>query len=182
MNKLIQSKYFVNKRVESDLKVKFLQPFAKHNLQKFIRLNKNFNPHHVKFFYCNLELTTAGLVSKFKNRVVKFNYIDFATHFGLKSVGMDVCVSKSSQYERIFFVQSISKYVFGDRLDMANFHISQVKFEMRILHWIIVKVFYRKPSKWGKVDDFNFYLMWDIFWVQYWLMSLVMTMCHIDLG
>lgn len=45
---------------------------------------------------------------------------------------------------------------------MSNFPISQVKFNMQILHWITVKVFYRKPKNWGKLDEFNLYLMWDL--------------------
>lgn len=54
LNKPIESEYYVDKRVESNLKVKFLQPFSKHKLMKFIRLNKKSNPHHVKSFYYNL--------------------------------------------------------------------------------------------------------------------------------
>lgn len=75
---------------------------------------------------------------------------------------MNVCVAKSLDYDRISFVQSISKSVFYDRLDMANFHTSQVKFEMIILHWIIVKIFYQKPYNWARADDFDMYLMWEI--------------------
>lgn len=170
---LIELEYFVDKSVESDLKVKFLQSFSKHMLLKFIGFNKKFNPHHVKAFYCNLELTHTVLVCKFKDRIIKFEYIYFNAHFGLKFVGMNVCVVKSLDYDRISFVQSILKSVFGDRLDMDNFHISQVKLEMRTIHWIIVKIFYPKPRNWARTDDFNLYLKWallhcnDINWVKF---------------
>lgn len=80
---------------------------------KFIGLNKKFNPRHVKAFYYNLQLPHVSLVSKFKDRVVKFDYTYFIVHFNLKSVGMDVCVTKSLQYGRISFVQYISKSDFG---------------------------------------------------------------------
>lgn len=38
-------------------------------------------------------------------------------------------------------------------------HIRQVKFEMRILHWIVMKVCYRKPQNWARADDQDLYLM-----------------------
>lgn len=85
---------------------------------------------------------------------------------------MGVTVARSLDYDRFSFVQSISMYVF-DHIGMVNLHISQVKFDMQILHWIIVKVFYRKPKNWARDDDFDLYLMWELLsgkgfdWVEF---------------
>lgn len=70
---------------------------------------------------------------------------DFEHHFGLESKGNAICISNAPNFVWEDFVKSISKSVYKDYLDMANFQISQVKFEMRILHWIIVKIFCRTP-------------------------------------
>lgn len=58
------------------------------------------------------------------------------------------------------FFQSISNFIFKDCLDLANFKISNVKFEMKILHWIVVKVLFRKPYNWVRINDHDLYLMW----------------------
>lgn len=79
---------------------------------KFIGLNKRFNPYHFKAFFYNLERATDGIKSRFKDHVVKFGYSDFIKHFGLKYEGSSLTVTKSSEYDRVLFVQSISKYVF----------------------------------------------------------------------
>lgn len=123
LNKPIEHEYYVDKTAEVDLRVKFLKPFSNHKLMNFICLNKKFNPHHVNTFYCNIELTTTRMESRFKDRVVKFGYHDFTTHFGLKIDRMSISISKALEYDRISFVQSISKYVFY-HLGMDNFHIS----------------------------------------------------------
>lgn len=57
-------------------------------------------------------------------------------------------------------LKSISKSVYRDRLDIENFHISRVKFQIRILHSIFVKVLYRKPRNWERADGQDLYLMW----------------------
>lgn len=43
---------------------------------------------------------------------------------------------------------------------MGNFHICQVKFEIRILHWIAVKILFQKTHNWEIVDDHDLYMMW----------------------
>lgn len=40
LNKPIEPDYYVNKSAKVDLRVKFLQPFAEHDLLRFIGLNK----------------------------------------------------------------------------------------------------------------------------------------------
>lgn len=104
--------------------MKFIQPFAKYSFLKFIGLDEIFNPDHVNAFYYNPKLDPTSLTSKFKDRVIKFDYNDFTAHFDFKYVGMNACVAKSSQYDKTSFVQSISKSIFGDHLDMTNFHMS----------------------------------------------------------
>lgn len=81
----------------------------------------------------------------FHNQSIKHTLKDFDTHFELLSKGNEVCISSAPSFVKFDLVKSISKSVIGDRLDMTNFHIRQVKFEIRILHWIVVKVLYKKP-------------------------------------
>lgn len=96
MNKLIELEYNVDKTSEVELRAKFLKLFANQKLLKFIGLNKKCNLDHVKAFYCNLELTTIGFETRFKDRVVKFGYLDFTTYFDLKSEGSSLVVARST--------------------------------------------------------------------------------------
>lgn len=88
--KPVDPEYFVNATTEVELKTKFLKPFANNNLLKFIGMKRKYNPDYVKAFYFNLELTSVGLESRFKNKVVKFDYFDFTKYFGLKYKGSNV--------------------------------------------------------------------------------------------
>lgn len=97
---------------------------------------------------------------QFHNKLIKFTSKDFDTPFGLWVKGSDVCISKALKFVKFDLVKHISKFVLGDSLEMKNFHISQVKFEMRILHWIVLKLLYRKPCNWARADDPYLYLMW----------------------
>ena len=72
-----------------------------------------------------------------------------------------VSVVRLSKYDRISFVLSISKYI-CENPAMSNFGISQVKFDMRQLHWIIVKILYRKPKIWGRANYVEFYWIWAL--------------------
>lgn len=45
-------------------------------------------------------------------------------------------------------------------MDTVNFSISQMNCEMRILHWVNVKILYRKPRNWDRDDKQDLYLMW----------------------
>ncbi|KAI5439982.1 hypothetical protein KIW84_025369 [Lathyrus oleraceus] len=102
-----------------------------------------------------------ALCPKFKDKVIKFNYMEFKKYFGLTFGGSDMDVGRSSDYDRISFILSISKSV-CENPAMSNFGISKVKFDMRLLHWIIVKILYRKPTNWGIVDDNDLYLTWEL--------------------
>lgn len=33
---------------------------------------------------------------------------------------------------------------------------------MQIIHWIIFMLLYKKPRNWGRYDDNDLYLMWDL--------------------
>lgn len=104
MNKPIGLEYYVDKSAEIDLRSKFYKPFDNHKLPKFIGSNKKFNPDLVKAFYCKLEQTPGGIESRFKDRVVKFNYLDFNTYFNLKLEGPSIDVARSPEYDRTSFV------------------------------------------------------------------------------
>lgn len=93
---------------------------------------------------------------------------------------MNVCVENSLDYDRISFAQLISKFIFGDSLDMDNFHISQVKFKMSILNWIIIKIFYQKPQNWVRANDFDSYLMQELLFCKYinWVKFIIYRIFH----
>lgn len=92
--KLNDPEYFVDAASEAELKAKFLKPFAENDLLKLIGMKKIYNPDYVKALYYNLELTIAGLESRFKNKVVKFDYSDFNKYFGLSYGGSDMSITK----------------------------------------------------------------------------------------
>lgn len=138
----------------------FLKPFGNHKLLKFIRLNRKFNPDHVKSFYCNLKVSSTCLECNFCNKVSKFTLDDFKYYLGLESKENDACISNLIDFVRENFVKFISKSVYKDFLGMENFHISQVKFEMRIIHWIVMKIIYWKPHNSERDGDLDLNLMW----------------------
>ncbi|KAL5074230.1 hypothetical protein RYX36_013214, partial [Vicia faba] len=131
LKQTIESGYFVNQVFETKLGIKFLAPLEKHKFLKFQSLNKKFDPDLIRAFYCNLT-----------------------------PKGDEICITSSPDFAKIDSVKNISKSVFGDNLDMANFNISQMKLEMIILHWIIVKLLYMNPLNWESADDHDLYLMW----------------------
>lgn len=139
-----------------------MKPFVDHKILKFVKLSKKYNPDYVIAFYCNLVRTPGGIKSRFKNKVVRFHYTDFTKYLGLTSFYQSVTGVKMTKYDRVSFVISISKFVV-ENLGMSNFPIGQVKFNMRILHQIFVKVFYMKPKNWGRDDEFYLYIMWVLF-------------------
>ncbi|CAI8612604.1 unnamed protein product [Vicia faba] len=75
----------------------------------FIGLNKKFNPNNVKHFYCNLVKNIGGTESRFKDKIIRFNYMDFTKYFGMKFEGPNMSVVRSIEYDRIYFVLSYSK-------------------------------------------------------------------------
>lgn len=107
--KLVDPEYYVDLSAEVELRAKFLKPFGDHNLLKFTGMKKKYNPNYVKAFYYNLELTTVGLESRFKDKIVKFDCSDFTKYFGLSYTGSDMSIKKCSRYDKIPFVLSISK-------------------------------------------------------------------------
>ncbi|KAL5078236.1 hypothetical protein RYX36_017220, partial [Vicia faba] len=72
--------------------------------------------------------------------------------------GANVSV-RFSDYDRVPYVLNISKF-FCENPAMSNFGIGQVKFDMRLLHLIIVKIIYKKTMNLGSVNDNDIYLMW----------------------
>lgn len=99
----------------------FLKPFENHNLMKFLSLSKQLNPNHVKEFLCNSHFTREGLECKFHGRLVYFTHADFLEHLGLEFKG------KALWFRNSEFVEFISKYIFKNLLDSANFSIIQMK-------------------------------------------------------
>lgn len=114
------------------MRAKFLKSFAKEKLLKFIGMNKKYKPDYVKSFYYNLVLTPAGLASRFKDKIIKFTYSDFTKHLDLVSGGADISM-RFPDYDRICYVLSILKSV-CENPSKSNFGISQVKFDMCLLH------------------------------------------------
>lgn len=165
LNKTVESEYFVNKLVKSEIIIKFLEPLGEHRLLKFVSLNGKFNLNHVNLFYCNLKVTSDGLECPFRDQLIKFTLEDFKNHFGLLSKGDEVCISNAPVFVKFDFVKSIYKFVLQDCPNLANFHISQVKIEMIILHCIIMKVLYKNPWNWERADDHDLYLMtsWQVY-------------------
>ena len=111
MNKPIDLEYYVDSYAEVELRAKILKPFPFHHMLKFIGLNKKYNQDYVKVFYYNLVQTLDGLESRFKDKVIKFNYMDFSKYIGLTFGGYDIAIARSYDYDRISFVLSISKFV-----------------------------------------------------------------------
>lgn len=157
--KLVSPEYYVNSSTEAELKTKFLKPFADNNLLTIIRMSRKHNPDYVNAFYCNLELTSASLQSRFKDKIMKFNYSDFITYFGMKSEGTNVSNSKGKYYVKVSFVLDISKFV-REHMEMLNLRIGQIKFGMRLIHWVFVKFFPRKLGNSSRADDIGLLLMW----------------------
>lgn len=145
LNKPIEFEYFVNKLVETELGEKFIAPLEEHSMLKFLSLNKKFDMDLIKTFYCNLIVASDGLECQFNNKMIKFTKKHFDTHFGVWSKENKFYFSNAPNFVKIDMVKSITKSDFSDRLDMENFNIRQIKFEMRTLHWIIVKMLYMKP-------------------------------------
>lgn len=130
--KLVDPEYFVDSTTEVELRTNFLKPFADNHILKFIVMKRKYNPDYAKSFYCNLEITHAGLESRFKNKVVKFDYYDFHMYFGMSYNGSDMSIAKGYDYDTVYFLMSISKFV-CENIDMSNLQISQVKFDIRLL-------------------------------------------------
>lgn len=53
-------------------------------------------------------------------------------------------IDRSPDYDKVLYVLSIYKSMF-ENMGISNIPISQVRFDMHILHWIIIKILYRKP-------------------------------------
>lgn len=67
-------------------------------------------------------------------------------------------VDRSPDYDKVHYVLSIYKSM-SENMGISNFPISQVRFDMHTLYWIIIKILYRKPQNQGSVDDNDLYLM-----------------------
>lgn len=133
LNKPMEVEYYMDRNGESKVKLKFLKSFENLNLMKFIGLDKKFNMYHVKVFYINLKLYKMGLECKFHDMHIKFTLEDFKHHFGIESKGNEVCILSAANFVTEEIVKFISKST-RSCLDLANFQIIQVNFEMCILY------------------------------------------------
>lgn len=91
-----------------------------------------------------------GLGCPFHGKLVKFHFEDFKNNFELENKGMEMCMSNASGFNRTEFVNMISKSAYKDYLNTSNFQVSQMKCEMCLLHWVMVKTLYKKNYKLGK--------------------------------
>ncbi|KAL5099949.1 hypothetical protein RYX36_004276 [Vicia faba] len=72
LNKPIESEYYVDKIVESKLKLKlkFIKHFENHKLLQYIGLNKKYNQHYLKEFNCNLKLADTKFEIKLQDKIL----------------------------------------------------------------------------------------------------------------
>ncbi|KAL5076143.1 hypothetical protein RYX36_015127 [Vicia faba] len=125
LNKPADLEYYVDASVEVELKANFLKSFFNHNLLKFIGINKKYNHDYVKAFYCNLLKTSSGIENRFKDKIIRFNFMDFNKYLGLTSNNLSVFAARLPGHDIVQFVLSISKFI-CDNLAISNFNISQV--------------------------------------------------------
>lgn len=93
LNKTIKPKYYMDKVVEKEIDIYFLQSFENHKLLKIIYLHINFNLNHVKAFYCHMEALSTSIHCQLSGMLIKFGIEDFKNVFGLENKKMEVCVS-----------------------------------------------------------------------------------------
>lgn len=78
-----------------------MAPLEKHNLLKFLSLNKKFDHNLIRDFYGNLAVIDDRLECQFRNKLIKFTLEDFDTHFGLWAKGDKICCSTTSNFSKI---------------------------------------------------------------------------------
>lgn len=78
----------------------------------------------------------------------------------MKSEGTNLSNPKEEpNYEKVTFVLDISK-PFYEHMETSNLSVRQIKFGMRLIHWVIVKILTRKLGNSSKADDNDLFLMW----------------------
>ncbi|KAI5430597.1 hypothetical protein KIW84_034983 [Lathyrus oleraceus] len=83
----------------------------------------------------------------------------------MKSKGTNLSNPKEEQhYEDFAFVLDICKFVY-EHMEMSNLRISQIKFGMRLIDLVIVKILARRPSNFSRVGDTDLYLMWCLIYI-----------------
>ncbi|KAL5055995.1 hypothetical protein RYX36_036677 [Vicia faba] len=138
LDKSVDPDYHVDTTSKNELRIKFLQPFAYANLLKFIGLKRKYCPDYVKAFYYNWDLTPTGIDSRFKDKLVKFDYFDFRKYLDLASSGA-LLDAAPTNYDKVSHVLAISKFVV-ESPSMSNFSIVQVKY-------IISRIVYCRDTK-----------------------------------
>lgn len=99
----------------------------------------------------HLQLVLNGC--QFRQRMISFSHDDLRDHFGLDYKGMQFDQSILQGFIRVNFIEMISKSLFKDHLISINFSIIQMKCEIRIFHYVIVKILYRKEKNWVRAND-----------------------------
>ncbi|KAL5056390.1 hypothetical protein RYX36_037072 [Vicia faba] len=103
LRKPIEVDYYVNKVVESEIKINFLQFFDNHKLLKFIGPHKKFDVNNVNDFYAKVKVTKDELKCKFCGKLIEFTREDFKAQFGLEFKGIQVCVSNAQVSTKLIF-------------------------------------------------------------------------------
>jgi len=94
--------------------------------------------------------------------VVNLNPEIWASIIGLDCAGIDIeGENVFDAYDKSSFVNSISKACIAP-LEYSNFSVMQLKFDDRILHWIIAKMIICKQNNFGRIDNFDLQVMWLI--------------------
>lgn len=92
--------------------------------------------------------------------MVQFTFCDFKKYLDLKDGINPISLNEEKLlgYNCTQFVLPISKSFV--ELSMPILPISQVKFDIRLLHWILVKILYRKSKNLSRDDDSDLQLIW----------------------
>lgn len=136
-------------------------------------IHQKFNPDHVKAFYYCVEISSKGTHCQSDRKFIKFIVVNFKIVFELNNKGTEVCLSKAPNFDRAQFVKEICRTFLRGPLGFVNFNISQMKCAMRMLHWVAVKVLYKKTRNLARSYEHDLFLMWILLtqkkvkWVEF---------------
>lgn len=140
LNKFVALEYYMDKVIKKEINIDFLNHLKTTTYLKFIYLHGKFNPHHVKAFYCHVKISFTYIHCHFDRKLIKYTIKDFNIMFGLENKGMKVCQFNALVFDHTQFFKTIFKTFLKGPLDYVNFRINQMKCPMRMLHWVVVKV------------------------------------------
>jgi len=131
------------------------------NLCTFVGLKKGYDESQIKAFYCNAQRQDGV---SFECAFKMFGYHSTPKKWDslvqLDCNGVDIEFKDTfANYNKIDFVKSVSKTGFGE-LSFSNFSPLQLKHADMMLHWVVVKIIMSKQHNYGRIDDYDFNIMW----------------------